>query len=73
MPDATISRVRLRDLTRLGRFRADHRAAGGPLHGPCASRRRVVTDALQHRRRLVAAPQSGQLAPRTGDLVASAI
>jgi hypothetical protein len=73
MADATISRVRLRDLARLGRSRTDQRPASGPPPGACASRRRVVTDALWHRQRLVAAPQSGQLAPRTGDLVASSI
>jgi hypothetical protein len=43
MPDATISRARMRDLTRLGRSRTG------------------------------AAPQSGQLTPRTCDLVASPI
>jgi hypothetical protein len=73
MADATISRVRLRDLTRLGRFRTGHRPASGPPPGACASRRRVVTDALGHRQRLAAAPQSGQLTPRTCDLMASAI
>jgi hypothetical protein len=70
MVDATISRVRLRDLTRLGRSRTDHRPASGPPPGASASRRRVVTDALWHRQRLAAAPQSGQLAPRTCDLMA---
>jgi hypothetical protein len=72
MVDATISRVRLRDLARLGRSRTDQRPASGPPPGACASRRRVVTDALWHRPRLAAA-QSGQLAPRTGDLMAPAI
>jgi hypothetical protein len=73
MADATISRVRLRDLTRLGRSRTEHRPASGPPLGASASRRRVVTDALWHRQRLAAAPQSGQLAPRTCDLVAAPI
>jgi hypothetical protein len=73
MADATISRVRLRDLTRLGRSRADQRPASGPPPGACASRRRVVTDADEHRQRLAAAPQSGQLTPRTGDFMASTI
>jgi hypothetical protein len=73
MADAMISRVRLRDLTRLGRSRTDHRPASGPPPGACASRRRVVTDAGKHRQRLAAAPQSGQLAPRTCDLMASPI
>jgi hypothetical protein len=73
MADATISRVRMHDLTRLGRSRTGHRPARGPLPGACASRRRVVTDAVKHRQRLAAAPQSGQLAPRTCDLMASPI
>jgi hypothetical protein len=73
MVDATISRVRLRDLARLGRYRTGRRPAGGPPPGACASRRRVVTDADEHRHRLAAAPQSGQLAPRTGDLMTSTI
>jgi hypothetical protein len=73
MADAKISRVRLRDLTRLGRSRIGHRPASGPPTGACASRRRVVTDAGEHRQRLAAAPQSGQLAPRTCDLMTSAI
>jgi hypothetical protein len=73
MADATISRVRLRDLTRLGRSRTDHRPASGPPPGACASGRQVVTDAGKHRQRLAAAPQSGQLAPRTCDLMASPI
>ncbi|MGH3080003.1 MAG: sigma-70 factor domain-containing protein, partial [Gaiellaceae bacterium] len=73
MVTATISRVRLHDLARLGRSRTDHRPASGPPPGACASRRRVVTDALWHRQRLAAAPQSGQLAPRTCELVAAAI
>jgi hypothetical protein len=73
MVDATISRVRLRDLTRLGRSYSGHRPAGGPPPGVSASRRRVVTDAGEHRQRLAAAPQSGQLAPRTCDLVESPI
>jgi hypothetical protein len=73
MVDATISRVRMHDLARLGRSRTGHRPASGPPPGACASRRRVVTDALWHRQRLAAAPQSGQLAPRTSDLMASPI
>jgi hypothetical protein len=73
MADAKISRVRLRDLTRLGRSRTGHRPASGPPTGACASRRRVVTDAGEHRQRLAAAPQSGQLVPRTCDLMTSAI
>jgi hypothetical protein len=73
MGNATISRVRPRDLARLGRSRTDHRPASGPPPGASASRRRVVTDAFEHRQRLAAAPQSGQLARRTCDLMASPI
>src|SRR5215218_4878200 len=47
MVDATISRVRLRDLTRLGRSRTGERPARGPPPGASASRRRVVTEALR--------------------------
>jgi hypothetical protein len=73
MVDATISRVRMPDLACLGRSRAVPRPASGPLPGAYASRRRVVTDAEGHRQRLVAVPQSGQLTPRTDDLMASPI
>jgi hypothetical protein len=45
MVDSTISRLRMRDLARLGRSRAGHRPARGPLPAASASRRRVVTDA----------------------------
>jgi len=73
MADSAISRVRMRDLALLGRSRSVHRPANGPPPGACASRRRVVTDAAKHRQRLAAAPQIGQLAPRTGDLAKSPI
>jgi hypothetical protein len=73
MVEATISRVRMHDLARLGRSRTGHRPASGPPSGACASRRRVVTDARWHRQRLAAAPQSGQLAPRTCDLATSPV
>jgi hypothetical protein len=73
MVDATISRVRMHDLARLGRSRTVHRPASGPPPAACASRRQVVTDTFGYRQRLAAAPQSGQLAPRTCDLVTSTI
>ena len=60
MVDATISRVRLRDLARPGRFRPD--AGARSLSGvrfATGERRRGV----QHRRRSPVAPRSGQLAP----------
>jgi hypothetical protein len=57
MADATISRVRLRDLTRLGRSRTGH--------GPQAGRRPA--------RALLEVKLGGQLTPRTCDLMASPI
>jgi len=73
MVTATGSRVRMRDLTRLARSRTGQRPASGPPSGACASGRRVVTDAGKHRQRLAAAPQSGQLVPRTHDPMAATI
>jgi hypothetical protein len=73
MVTATGSRVRMRDLTRLGRSRTGHRPANGQPPGAYASRRRVVTDAVKHRQRLADAPQSGQLAPRTHDPMTATI
>jgi hypothetical protein len=68
MVDATISRVRMRDLARPGRFRRCQ-AAKGPVSGSCASRRESGTEAFS----IPVAPWSGQLTPRTGDLMASTI
>jgi uracil-DNA glycosylase len=45
MGNATISRVRMRDLARLGRSRTGARPASGPPAAACASRRQVVTEA----------------------------
>jgi hypothetical protein len=73
MVDSKISRLRMRDLARLGRSRAGHRPASGPPPLASASRRRVLTDACRHRQGLAGAPQSGQLTPRSHDLVASPI
>jgi len=61
MVDSKISRLRMLDLPRLGRSRAGHRPASGPLPLASASCR------------LAGAPQSGQLTPRSHDLVASPI
>ena len=63
MVDATISRVRLRDLARLGRFR---RRAGGFAASAAtyASRRPSVTDATSIGDGLAPRLQSVQLAPR---------
>jgi hypothetical protein len=73
MIDSTISRLRMRDLGRLGRSRDGHRPASGPPPVASASRRRVLTDADQHRQGLAGAPQSDQLTPRSHDLAASLI
>jgi hypothetical protein len=73
MVDSKISRLRMRDLARLGRSGADHRPASGPPPVACASRRRVLTDACRHRQGLAGAPQSGQLTPRSNDLTESPI
>ena len=57
MVDATISRVRMRDLARPGvRFATGERYRG-----------------VQHRHRSPVAPRSGQLTPGVGDLAASTI
>jgi hypothetical protein len=73
MVDPTISRLRMRDLARLGRSPANHRPASGPLPAASASRRRLLTDADRHRQGLAGAAQSGQLTPRSHDLMASPI
>jgi hypothetical protein len=73
MDDATSSRVRMRDLARLGRSRTGH----GPQVGRRKARALRVAESSPrpygHRQRFAAAPQSGQLAPRTCDLMASTI
>jgi hypothetical protein len=73
MGDATISRVQLRELTRLGRSRTGQ----GPQAGRRPARALPAAESSPrpygHRQRLAAAPQSGQLAPRTCDLMASPI
>jgi hypothetical protein len=73
MRDATISRVRLRDLTRLGRSRTGRRPQAG--RRPARPLRAAASSPMPsgHRQRHAAAPQSGQLAPRTCDLVATPI
>jgi len=73
MVDSKISRLRMLDLARLGRSRAGLRPASGSLPFASASRHRVHTHALRHRQGLAGAPQSGQLTPRSHDLVASPI
>ena len=72
MVDATISRVRMRELARLGRFRPGYGWRSRPPPGlrfaePAAHR------CWQHRQASVSTPQTHQLAPRSGDLMASPI
>jgi hypothetical protein len=43
MVDSTISRLRMRDLARLGRSRAGHRPASGPPPVACASQSGQLT------------------------------
>jgi hypothetical protein len=72
MVDVTISRVRLRDLARLGRFqgREARRAASPPL---CASRAEHLTDASSIAQALGPRPRAANSRPGTDDLVASTI
>jgi len=72
MVDATISRVRLRDLARLGRSRLAHAGEAGPRE-PSASRRRPGTDATSIGTRPPARPKRASSRPGTDDLVASTI
>jgi hypothetical protein len=72
MVDATISRVRMRDLTRLGRFqRRSGRFAA--CAAPSASRRPSVTDATSIGDGLAPRPRAASSRPGTYDLVASTI
>jgi len=71
MVDATISRVRLRDLAGLGRSRPA-RAGEAAANSPSAARAAPTPMALPSPRR-VAAPQRAQLTPGTDDLMASTI
>ena len=72
MVDATISRVRLRELARLGRFR---RRSGrfAACTAPSASRRPSVTDATSIGDGVAARPRAASSRPGTDDLVASTI
>jgi hypothetical protein len=74
MGDATISRVRMRDLARLGRSRTVSPARKRPGR-PARALRDAESSPRPygHRQRLAVAPQSGQLTPRTCDLAASPI
>jgi hypothetical protein len=72
MGDATISRVQLRDLARLGRFRR-RASRGAAFAATCASRRPSVTDATSIGDGLPPRPRAASSRPGTDDLVASTI
>jgi hypothetical protein len=72
MVDATISRVRMRDLACLGRSGARLRAFG-PAADACASRRQAVTDASGIGDVLPPRPRAASSRPGTDDLLASTI
>jgi hypothetical protein len=72
MVDATISCVRMRDLTRLGRFRLCHGRLAA-LAQSCASRRQTVTDATSIGDGLSPTPRAASSRPATDDLAASTI
>jgi hypothetical protein len=72
MVDATISRVRMRDLTRLGRSRLCQGRFAAPPE-TYASRRQPVTDATSIGNGLPSHPRAASSRPATDDLVASTI
>jgi hypothetical protein len=72
MGDATISRVRLRDLARLGR--SGTAAAGGAgLHRACAAPSRPLTDAAGIGEYPSRRPRRASSRPAVDDLMASPI
>ena len=77
MIDAPISRVRMRDLTRPGRFRpADWGPASARpqfVRRACASRRESGTEASSLATALPSRPGAASSRPGDGDLVASII
>jgi hypothetical protein len=72
MIDATLSRVRMRDLACLGRSGARRRALG-PQADASASRRQAVTDASGIGDVLPPRPRADSSRPGTSDFVASTI
>ena len=72
MIDSEISRVRLRDLARLGRSRAGS-AAYGRCTGACASRGEPVTVTSSSGNGLAARPRAASPRPGAGDLSESII
>jgi hypothetical protein len=77
MVEATISRVRMRDLARPGRFRPAHwgLASARPqnVRRACASRRDSGTEASSIAAALPPRPGAASSRPAAGDLVASTI
>jgi hypothetical protein len=74
MIDALNSRVRLRDLARLGRTRNRGAAAGGvAAPAPCASRPQAATDAASIGDVLSPRPSAASSRPGTDDFMASTI
>jgi hypothetical protein len=72
MVDATISRVRLRYLTRPGRYRSDAGGIAASVRA-CASRRESGTEASSIAAALPSRPGAASSRPEDGDLVASTI
>jgi hypothetical protein len=72
MIDATISRVRMRDLARPGRFRPDAGRAAA-WRRACASRRENGTEASSLATALPSRPGAASSRPGDRDLVASII
>ena len=72
MVDATISRVRMRDLARPGRFRPG-RARFTVSARACASRRESGVEASSLTTALPSRPGAASSSPGDGDLVASTI
>jgi hypothetical protein len=72
MADATISRVRMRDLVRPGRYRPD---AGSEAAGrrACASRRESDTEASSLVTALPPPPEAASSRPGVGDIAASPV
>jgi len=72
MIDATLSRVRMRDLGGLGRFRPAQSGRAG-LRRPCASRRRAGTDTPGIDAVTSPCPSAPSSRPGAGDFMASTI
>jgi len=73
MVDATISGVRMRDLTRLGRSRPRAGALAAPARDRPLRRRQSGTDAASIATGLTPRPRAASSRPGTDDLMASPI